>query len=40
LEISKSFPKIKSKHKFDAYTFVVESIDNKRIKQIKVSIEK
>jgi gliding motility-associated protein GldE len=40
LEISKSFPKIKSKHKFDNYTFVVESIDNKRIKQIKVSIEK
>jgi gliding motility-associated protein GldE len=40
LEISKSFPKIKSKHKFNAYTFVVESIDNKRIKQIKVSIEK
>ena len=40
LEISKSFPKIKSKHKFDAYTFIVESIDNKRIKQIKVSIEK
>ena len=40
LEISKSFPKISSKHKFDIYKFTVESIDNKRIKQIKVTIKK
>ena len=40
LEISKSFPKISSKHKFNIYNFTVESIDNKRIKQIKVTIKK
>jgi len=40
LEISKSFPKIKTQYKFKNYTFVVEGINNKRIEQIKVSIEK
>lgn len=40
LEISKSFPKIRSKIKFDAFTFVVEGIDNKRIKQLKVTLKK
>ena len=40
LEISKSFPKIKTKYKYKSYTFFVENVDNKRIKQIKVSIKK
>ena len=40
LEISKSFPKIKTKYKYKNYTFFVENVDNKRIKQIKVSIKK
>ena len=40
LEISKSFPKIKSKIKFNSYTFIVEGIDNKRIKQLKVTLQK
>ena len=40
LEISKSFPKIRSKIKFNSYTFVVEGIDNKRIKQLKVKLQK
>ena len=40
LEISKSFPKIKSKIKFNTFTFVIESIDNKRIKQLKVTLKK
>jgi gliding motility-associated protein GldE len=40
LEISKSFPKIRSKIKFNSYTFVVEGIDNKRIKQLKVTLQK
>ena len=40
LEISKSFPKIKSKIKFSTFTFVIESIDNKRIKQLKVTLKK
>ena len=40
LKISKSFPKIRSKIKFNSYTFVVEGIDNKRIKQIKVTLQK
>jgi gliding motility-associated protein GldE len=39
LEISKSFPKIKTQYKFKNYTFTIEGIDNKRIKQIKVSIK-
>jgi len=40
LEISKSFPKIRSKIKFNSYTFIVEGIDNKRIKQLKVTLQK
>ena len=40
LEISKSFPKINNKYKFREFTFIIESINNKRIKQIKVCIEK
>ena len=40
LEISKSFPKIRSKIKFNSYTFVVEGIENKRIKQLKVTLQK
>jgi len=40
LEISKSFPKIKSKIKFNTFTFVIESIDDKRIKQLKVTLKK
>ena len=40
LEISKSFPKINNKYKFIGFTFIIESINNKRIKQIKVCIEK
>jgi gliding motility-associated protein GldE len=40
LEISKSFPKIKSKITFNTFTFVIESIDNKRIKQLKVTLKK
>ena len=40
LEISKSFPKIKTQYKFKNYTFTIEGIDNKRIKQIKVSIKR
>ena len=40
LEISKSFPKINTQYKFKNYTFTIEGIDNKRIKQIKVSIKR
>lgn len=40
LEISKSFPKIRAKIKFNSFTFVVEGIDNKRIKQLKVTFKK
>ena len=40
LEISKSFPKIKTQYKFKNYIFTIEGIDNKRIKQIKVSIKR
>jgi putative hemolysin len=40
LEISKIFPKIRSKIQFKSYTFIIESIDNKRIKQIKVCLQK
>ena len=39
LEISKSFPKINSKIAFENYTFTIESVDKKRIKQVKVSIK-
>ena len=38
LEISQSFPKINSKVIFENYVFTIESIDKKRIKQIKVTI--
>lgn len=38
LEISKSFPKLGSKIKFNKYTFNIENIDNKRIKRIKITI--
>lgn len=40
LEISKSFPKIRAKIKFKTFNFVVEGIDNKRIKQLKVTLKK
>jgi len=39
LEISQSFPKKNSKIIFDKYAFTIESIDKKRIKQIKVTIK-
>jgi gliding motility-associated protein GldE len=38
LEISQGFPKPDSKIIFDNYVFVVESIDKKRLKRIKVTI--
>lgn len=38
LEIAGVFPKKGEKIKFDHYTFVVEALDKKRIKQIKVTI--
>ncbi|MDB9712242.1 gliding motility-associated protein GldE [Flavobacteriaceae bacterium] len=37
LEISQSFPKINSKVVFENYTFTIESVDKKRIKQVKVT---
>ena len=40
LEISKSFPKINSKINFKTYTFTVEALSNKRIKQLKVTLKK
>ncbi|WP_461532547.1 gliding motility-associated protein GldE [Sinomicrobium sp.] len=40
LEIAGKFPRIKEKINFHHYTFVIEAIDEKRIKQIKVTIEK
>ncbi|MDC0622666.1 gliding motility-associated protein GldE [Flavobacteriaceae bacterium] len=39
LEISQSFPKINSKIVFENYTFNIESVDKKRIKQVKVTIK-
>ena len=39
LEISQSFPKKNSKIVFENYTFTIESVDKKRIKQVKVSIK-
>lgn len=39
LEIIGSFPKKGQKINFDKCRFIVESVDNKRIKQIKVTIE-
>lgn len=38
LEISKGFPKKNSKIKFENYVFVVEAMDKKRLKRIKVTI--
>ena len=40
LEISGSFPRMNSKIKFENYVFKIESIDNKRIKRIKVTIKR
>ena len=39
LEISQSFPKTNSKIVFENFTFTFESVDKKRIKQVKVSIK-
>jgi len=39
LEISKSFPKINSKINFKTYSFTVEALSNKRIKQLKVTLK-
>jgi len=38
LEISRSFPKKNSKIIFENYVFVIESIDKKRLKRIKITI--
>src|SRR5699024_4516488 len=38
LEISKGFPKKNDPILFENYTFTVEVIDNKRLKQIKLNI--
>tara|TARA_B110001450_G_scaffold54668_1_gene51215 strand:- start:6202 stop:7413 length:1212 start_codon:yes stop_codon:yes gene_type:complete len=40
LEISGSFPKKHENIKFHGYTFYIESLDNKRIKQLKISLPK
>jgi gliding motility-associated protein GldE len=40
LEISKSFPKVNSKIAFKTYTFTIEVLNNKRIKQLKVTLKK
>ncbi len=40
LEISKSFPKLNSKINFKTYSFTVEALSNKRIKQLKVTLIK
>ena len=40
LEISGNFPRMNSKIKFENYVFKIESIDNKRIKRIKVTIKR
>ncbi|AXT18402.1 gliding motility-associated protein GldE [Flavobacteriaceae bacterium AU392] len=40
LEISKSFPKIDSKINFKNFVFTIEALDKKRIKQIKITINK
>ena len=37
LEISGKFPKIGEKINFDIYTFTIEALDRKRIKQLKVT---
>jgi len=38
LEISGGFPKIGSKMAFENYVFLIESLDRKRIKQIKITL--
>ena len=40
LEISKSFPKLNSIIAFKTYQFTIEAINNKRIKQLKVTLKK
>ena len=40
LEISKSFPKVNSKIAFKTFLFTIEALNNKRIKQIKVTLKK
>ncbi|WP_046757698.1 gliding motility-associated protein GldE [Kordia jejudonensis] len=39
LEIFRGFPKVKDKINFSNYTFTVEVIDNKRLKQVKVTLK-
>ncbi|QHI37932.1 Magnesium and cobalt efflux protein CorC [Kordia antarctica] len=39
LEIFRGFPKVKDKINFGDYTFAVEVIDNKRLKQVKVTLK-
>jgi len=39
LEIHGKFPKIKEKINFHQFTFKIESMDNKRIKQVKITIK-
>lgn len=39
LEIFRGFPKVRDKINFGNYTFTVEVIDNKRLKQVKVSLK-
>jgi CBS domain containing-hemolysin-like protein len=38
LEVAKSFPKVNQIITFDKYTFTIEALDQKRIKQIKVKV--
>ncbi|MGM0635746.1 MAG: gliding motility-associated protein GldE [Bacteroidota bacterium] len=38
LEIAKSFPKVGQEIQFQNYTFIIEAVDEKRIKQIKIKI--
>jgi len=40
LEISNSFPKLNSKINFKTYSFTVEALSNKRIKQLKVTLKR
>ncbi len=40
LEISNSFPKLNSKINFKSYSFTVEALSNKRIKQLKVTLKR
>ncbi|AXG68479.1 magnesium and cobalt efflux protein CorC [Kordia sp. SMS9] len=39
LEIFRGFPKVRDKINFGTYTFTVEVIDNKRLKQVKVTLK-